>query len=105
MDDWWKRARNSDPETSHLAAASLNVNKRQMQVLEIMATRPDYDWSAGEIDRAAPNSGGLWKRVNELRAKNLVHCTGRKVGLHGKEVETFRLGPARVESPQGELGL
>ena len=87
-------ARTGDPSTSHAAAMTVNITRRQRECFETMNTRPDYLWGAWEVDMVAGTTG-LWKRMNELVKRGRVTQVGQKIGPHGKSVETFRVVPGQ----------
>lgn len=91
----FRLARAGDPATSHAAARTVNITRRQRECFNTMNTRPDYCWGAWEVDLAAGTTG-LWKRMNELHRRGWVTKVGMKRGPHRKWVETFRVVAGRA---------
>jgi hypothetical protein len=75
-----------------MAADTVNVTKRQEQVLTVMFTKPDKLWISDEICNHPFGDQGLWKRLNELEKKGFisVHWLARK-GSAGKDQQQYYL--------------
>jgi len=83
MDEFWKRYRPSDPNTSMEAAKEAKISKRQQQVIDIMKTDPARGWIADDIDRHPKGEYGLWRRFNELRNAGAIEV---RTGYDGEEI-------------------
>lgn len=82
------RARHSDPDTSHEAAASVrNIRESQQHILELLRRYgPLTDERLGFRHRAVfvgkfMSPSGIRTRRAELVAKGLVEWTGRKIKM------------------------
>ena len=74
------QARNSDPITSHQAAADLA--RVGGQRAELLAAYASYsagltDEEAGAISGLAARGAGFWKRCSDLRRAGLIEITGQ----------------------------
>lgn len=97
-------ARNTDPLTSHQAAASVDVTKGQQRVLDALALRPDVDWTDEQFARwfeqramvmktpVGMSPSGLRTRRAELIELGLIEWTGDKRPLaSGRLSQVWRL--------------
>jgi hypothetical protein len=72
-DDERGGARNTDPETSHLAADSVNVTKLNAMVLDFLVRTSPRTWAAIEIARhLGVHPWSISPRMAQLKDKGLV---------------------------------
>jgi len=86
-----KLARRNDPSTSHAAARTAKINRRQYEVLKIMLDNSRSDWISDELDKYS-KTPGLWRRVGELERMGKIRFTGgTRAGKSGKQQRCFVL--------------
>lgn len=86
-------ARNTDPATSHMAAAQIDGKRPTQMILMLLAYA---DWSALTDEQAASRAGlshtGYWKRCSDLRSLGLIAPTGdTAVASSGMQQQVCRL--------------
>lgn len=81
------RARNSDPATSHQAAASItDVNSHYAQILEALSTiGPLGKDGISFYSRLDPNQ--IARRLNEMQKLGLIRLTGKTVKSNSNRQE------------------
>lgn len=97
-------ARNSDPDTSHEAAESIQESKESM-MRQMMEAYTDYsDNTAYEAMQKLPGKGGScpWHRVGDCRKAGYLYRTGEK-----RPGATNRKQHVLAITPEGEkwMGL
>lgn len=88
-------ARNTDPSTSHTAAARLSDKRTMLRTLLTLYTR--WDLTAEEAAREAGYTAadGAWKRVSDLLRLGLLEDTGEhRPGSSGRGQRVLRITDA-----------
>lgn len=87
------RARSTDPETSHDAAATVNVTEQARRILVAYADGDELlDTEA--YDRAGfPTTGARSQRCSDLLAAHLIEATGTRERSSGRRGRTCRITP------------
>ena len=77
------RARKSDPDTSHIAAAQVNMGERQARVLQMLVGHPDTSY--GVAARLGLGIEVVSPAFRPLARKGLIRDSGRReIGERGR---------------------
>lgn len=90
------QARTGDPETSHLAAASVDPAGLQLALMRALAAAGE-----GNRDELAARAGitqaQAWRRLSELHDAGLIQPTGlTRPGVSGRQQTVYRMTQAGV---------
>jgi len=86
-------ARNSDPETSHAAAAVMAGSRTQrgLKALIVRALTERDGMTSGEIaDHVGEPHERIWRRVSDVKGDGLIYADGTRV-WHGRSQQVWRL--------------
>jgi len=83
-------ARTSDPETSILAAESIDPTEREAEVLEILRAHPEGLTEAEVADRLPHRDRvSVSPRFRPLRRKGKIREAGERVGASGRKARVW----------------
>lgn len=92
-------ARNTDPDTSHEAAASVSASELEQIVYDVIA-KCENGCTADDIEKALPlvRSNSFTPRFAPLIRKGYIYDTGeRRVGSSGRKQRVVKATPNRME--------